>query len=225
MQTTTIERFAVPDPASEIAATKVWVFYNDIVSEHEVGTDGALGPGHWIDTKSVVKALDKTVRPEKAAVEEALEEPVFLPHRILCSTPKLLVWHVSPSKRPLVFTAKGLKQLSGVELQMPGMVFALVGTSLFAFAVKVASVTLKSRLYEAPFPNMFRDNRVCQGSMPKHGFAPADADKWTDSFFESKFTHQTFVQYWKGVAKGCTKDLKSTDKTLEDIFDDNLRNT
>ncbi len=221
----TIERFAIPDPANEIKATKVWVFYNDLVSEHEVQSDGTIGAGHWIDTESVVKSLDQTVRPEKAAITAKLETPVFLPHRILCSTPKLLVWYVAPSKRPLVFTSNGLKSLSGKELQVPGMVFALDGTDLYAFSIKETTLTPKSRLREAPFPNMFGRNRVCKGSMPKHGIAPANAEGWTDSYFESKFTHNTYVKYWKAVAKGQNPPLKLTDQTLEDIFDDNLRNT
>lgn len=220
-----VERFAVQNEACEITAQRIWVFYNSHIAEHAIAKNGVVSPAKWVDTKAVLKRLDRTHRPAKAKKEA----PCFLPYHILCATADRLVWYVPPSKRTLSFTGKDLIHLSGKEVSIPGMVFSVEDQSISAsspnavrtvikgvFAVIDGKPTPLTILHEAPFPNCHRNGGLCHGSMKRYGVLPSDAELWTDSFFQSSFTHNTDTKYWNAVAKGKSPKLKATDKTIED---------
>lgn len=218
--TTTIEVAPVTDPGARITATKVWVFYGSnyetaSIAEHGVNGSGVVGPAKWLDEASVRKEIMSWKEREQENTA-----PAYLPHRILSSSSTRLVWFVPAAKQSLAFTSPKLEPLSGKPLPVPPLVFSAGAGSLTVFALARDDCPgPATRLYEAPFPNTYTDGSVCLGSMPRHGVAPPDAEAWTDSFFESAFTHETFVKYWRAAAAGKkTPKLKPAGITLKDLI-------
>ena len=218
MQTATIERVAISPERDVKNATQVWVFYNSptgsrSIAEHKVKQDGTVGAGRWLSTKAVRKSiLSLEERQEQRA------DAAFIPYRILSTTDDRTVWHVPPAERSITFTAKRMQPLSGMR-QMPGLVFAAEKDKLYVYLVKDTELRPDTQLHIAPFPNIFGNNDVCNGSMPTYGSQPADIEDWTDAFFDSEFTHDTFFSWWSAVAKGKTPKLpKKADLTINDII-------
>ena len=216
---TTVEIIPVADEGENISATKAWVFYGNIsygrasISEHAINK-GVVGAAQWLDASKV--------REEIMSWQEREEEeisPRYLPYHILSSTSDSLVWFVPSSKRSLTFTAPALKSLSGKSLTVPSLVFQVKGSRLLVHAIRSSKCpALDSPLYDSPFPNMMTGGSVCTGTMEKHGVKPSDAEAWTDSFFESAFTHSAYVKYWKSVSKGEKPKLRPANLTLKDFI-------
>lgn len=217
MPKTTIERFPVRNDSDSIKANRVWVFYaSNQVAERTVSDDGSLGAAKWVDTEAVIKQLDKIHRPKKAKAEAAS----FLRYRILAASSGQLVWYVPPTQRTLSFTHSKLKSLSGKMLPMPGCIFSVKGQSLSVFAVSNDTIEPTTELCGMPLPNVYRHSGVCQGSMPRHGTDLSDAEKWTDAFFDSEFTHNTFGNYWRGILKGEPHKLTPLKLNLADCINE-----
>ena len=227
MPKSTIEMCPVLDPGMQVKANKAWVFYSSYngtsISEHAIDSSGNAGPAKWLDAEGI--------RKESMSWKERQEQqsPCFLPYRLLSSTEDEVVWYVPSSKRAVAFTAPEHAKHHGQLLDMPHMVFRArvrAGlTELKLFTLKSEPKGMADKLFVSPFPNTYKDGGVCLGSTVKHGVRPADAEKWTDAFFNSKFTHGSYVKYWTAVAKGKAPKLKPTTVTLGHLINGHIEDT
>lgn len=166
----------------------------------------------------LLKELDRHHRPKVAKKREKEDRPAWLPYRILCHGSRKLVWHVPASERSLSFTEPKMKAFSG-QHPVPPLVFSVTEGRMSVAAIKErATIDQDTSLYQAPFPNIYKGGGLCHGSMRKYGHAPADAEKWTEAFFGSAFTHRQFFNYWQAIKAGEKPTaLKPLNLTLKDL--------
>lgn len=171
------------------------------------------GAGHAFATKHYVEEVQgrPTIRPgqpftdvDYMALVQALA-PARRPgvrwhdHRVLADGLGRTIWWAPPQRRSLFF--KQSKQASGTfdgkgVCPTPGLVFMAVDADLFVYAFKGASIpTPDTKLYQAPFFNVWSRGQVCRGSAvaPKRD-GSADLDSWERMFFGSYFTHPNFTE-------------------------------
>lgn len=89
------------------------------------------------------------------------------------------VWYNKPEKRSLFFHKD--TGIPDGQMCVPGLVYVASATSLSVFAFKGNKP--KSKLFKAPFFNIYDDGRVCLGS--------AKVDKPTE------LTYESIVRYWE----------------------------
>lgn len=213
-----VETIEAEPIVSELDATHAFFLYRShygneaFISSHQI-SDGIVGPGQWIEPSGFLSEMDKLNRPKKAKADT----PAWIPYRILSVGRDHLSWLVPSGQRFMSFTEPRMRKLSG-KLKAPALVFCCKPGGLHVRAVKSSSVTPSTPLYEAPFPNLYDGGRVCLGTMPKHGCLPADAERWTDAFFGSDFTHFTYQKYWSAVKAGKKPELKPTTQTIQDLL-------
>lgn len=102
-----------------------------------------------------------------------------------------MVWFLPPSNQKLHFS-KELKIKSGV-VNLPGFVFVAHKDELYIYAVKTNKrPDLNTRLYKAPFHNIYEDGEVCMGNVIKNKrteFVHTEMERWQNRFFNSEFSH------------------------------------
>lgn len=219
----TVRRAEAQPEVIGASASRTIVIYGDgtgnFASVHDIDKQGIVGPGTWLDSKAFLHEVDCLHRPKKAEAREKAEQPVWLPYTILAASTSCLIWHVPHGYRDLRFTEPRMAALSG-RYHVPGLVFKADSSKrIEVYAVKgKASPSIKAPLCEAPFPNLYTGGKVCTGSMPTYGCAPTDAEKWTESFFGSAFSHYTYFKYWTARKAGKNPALKPTKQTIEDLL-------
>jgi PRTRC genetic system protein B len=113
----------------------------------------------------------------------------YLSPTILSVSPRLTWWRPA-SLAPMWFRGKDLER-NGVAVQ-PGLVFQASEEGLKVFAVKSRTrPTPTSRLWQAPYPNVWAQGGVCLGNArrPKVVGATALTQAWEAAFWGSAFTH------------------------------------
>ncbi|MEG1544001.1 MAG: PRTRC system protein B [Tannerellaceae bacterium] len=89
------------------------------------------------------------------------------------------VWYNKPERRNLLFSKEA--GISDGQMWIPGLVYVASATTLSVFAFKGNKP--KSKLFKAPFFNIYDSGKVCLGS--------AQVDK------PSELTYERIVQYWE----------------------------
>lgn len=135
--------------------------------------------------------------------------------RLLAKGLGRMVWWAPPKKRSLFFKKSGHNQATfdgrGI-CPNPGLVFMATDKDLYIYAFKGASApTPETRLYQAPFFNVWSRGQVCVGNAARpQNERRDDLDAWERMFFGSHFTHPNFTQkdrltigadpavFWKG---------------------------
>lgn len=110
-----------------------------------------------------------------------------------------MIWWSPPQKRSLFFKKSTYNPETfdgrGV-VACPGLVFMATEREMFVYAFKGADApTRKTKLYQAPFFNVWSRGKVCVGNadVPKEDRRD-DPDAWERMFFGSHFTHPNFTQ-------------------------------
>lgn len=102
-----------------------------------------------------------------------------------------MVWYLPPSNQKLHFS-KELKIKSGV-VNLPGFIFMVQKDDLFIYAVKTDKrPDLNTRLYKAPFHNIYENGCVCLGNVIQNKrteFIHTEMERWQNRFFNSEFSH------------------------------------
>lgn len=187
-----------------------------------------VAPGELVET-SFVKHLMTSMLGE-LAVE-------ILPENVLVRTTRQLVWWTRPAIRPMFYykqKSPELAELSGKKYPQPALLFSTNdGGDLTVRALKEAKRPTKdTRLYLAPYWNVYDSGDVCIGTMR----TPRTCDLgsmalWEKAFFESEFNHQNthkpltvhprgFVALWKeicGKKAFPVKYLADAGETLQDF--------
>jgi PRTRC genetic system protein B len=135
-----------------------------------------------------------------------------------------MIWWSPPQKRSLFFKKSTYNPETfdgrGV-VACPGLVFMANEREMFVYAFKGADApTRKTKLYQAPFFNVWSRGKVCVGNadVPKEDRSD-DPDAWERMFFGSHFTHPNFTQkdrlivganppqFWAGQLKKPSKQF------------------
>lgn len=144
-----------------------------------------LGPGTPVSKRSVKAALTALGEQSEGGLS-------FLAGEVLARNDQQVVWWEPPKLKRMWFNTKEcLGQRTGSAWQ-PGLVFAYcVNGGLKVWAVRGKKrPTVATKLYQAPYHNVWEDGQVCTGSMvlPKRIDEGTQATV-TNSFFGSNFTH------------------------------------
>jgi PRTRC genetic system protein B len=166
---------------------------SSIAIEHDVEPGPRLGAGRPV-TASFIEAMLLSMETSTLT---------YVPPNVIATGRNAFAWFVPSASRRLLFDRchdESVQAFDGKLLPQPPLVFVVRNRSLYIYAVpNNERPTLKTKLWHAPYFNVFEDHRVCLGSMnlPKT-IDPAQADEWTDAFFRSNFTHLSGGKNWEG---------------------------
>lgn len=182
-------------------------------SVHAVSEDDAGALNIEAGTPATVQGLQDLfdgLNPEKS------DRPQFIESNILSRGARWLVWWAKPSVRRVWFQADKIGEKSA-EVPNPGLVFAVTPAGVSVFALKGKGRPRPgTRLYQAPYYNVWEGGKLCVGSarVPE-GALRDDPAAWERMFFESKFTHPNVhtkggliahrrgpVSFWKEMLAG-----------------------
>ncbi|MEJ8838149.1 PRTRC system protein B [Ramlibacter sp. AN1133] len=119
--------------------------------------------------------------------------------RVLARGLGRMLWWSPPMKRSFFFrkSQHNPRTFDGRALcPCPGLVFLAAAGELYVYAFKgSAAPTRATRLYQAPFFNVWSRGKVCVGNA---GVPPQDRSEdpqaWEQMFFGSHFTHPNFTE-------------------------------
>ena len=162
-----------------------------------------IGAGRALDRGQLRNVCSRLVK--SARVRSGI-----LPEGVLSVGLDFVVWWQRPGLRTHFFDCRvsdgaSVGKRSGVA-PAPGLVFVAKKKELWVYAVRGNErPTADTPLFHAPLMNVWKDGRVCTGSMqiPESSLAQAVAD-WERSFWDSNFSHPNHdkvVKYAGGIHK------------------------
>lgn len=159
----------------------------------------------------------------------------ILPPNILSFGVNHTVWYVPPHERTVFFDCKeGVGKRAG-KTPHPALIFAVCRNEWSVFAIKTRQrPTAATKLYNAPYMNVWKEGGICTGSTPLPNESVAETvDQWVQAFFDSNFSHPNHdkvVRYeggchafWKDALDGKYRKFpnavltNSATKTLGDL--------
>lgn len=210
----------------------------DIYVEHfDMDKNGNPVNAHPL-TVQEASALAKSLQTEKEKNTAFLKSEGILPSHILHINPSTekgtVVWYTKAKQQQLYFV-EGLQIPSGIA-SVPPMIWQASKNSLTVFALTSdRRPTVKTKLYHAPFFNIYEDGKVCMGTVSIDIKNSASVEEFTCSwehyFFNSYFSHLlgsnnpvkgNCVALWKSLVnsdKPFPKEvLKLKNKTLKNLL-------
>lgn len=142
-----------------------------------------------LDYLALVKALEPAQRPGMQWNDS----------RVLAHGMGRTIWWAQPMQR-ILFFRKSTHNSSTFDgkgvCPSPGLVFLATDKALYVYAFKGAGApTPETKLYQAPFFNVWSRGQVCHGSAAAPDAERAgDLDAWERMFFGSYFTHPNFTE-------------------------------
>jgi len=137
-----------------------------------------------------------------------------------------LIWKVKSTIRKLIFD-KSLN-ISNKEKITPHLIFKLKGKRLYVYSVKTYNIKIDSKLYYAPFHNIYENGNVCMGNVKINFNLKYIDDLINDienKFFNSKFTHLNHKLFknninvlWNRNSFKIKDNLTRYNKNLKDIL-------
>jgi len=199
----------VTSNSSLVEMTKAILFYSSrassdlVISLHDIEhVDGkpTIMEGKLASQRSI-KAFIRQVMGQKQKLALA-----FLPSNILAQDDHNVVWWVPPGKRRIFFNSSADKMSNiNAEIELPGLVFALIESNWYVVAVEGTSrPELTSRVFFSPFFNVWDNHQICVGStrVPKNRMK---VEQWTAAFFSSAFTHNNYKSKGSLLTDGSTR--------------------
>jgi PRTRC genetic system protein B len=161
----------------------------------------------------------------------------MIPENVIALGPSRIAWFERSSMRPLFF-ATGLKDpalqaLSGLTFPQPALLWLASPSNLSVYALESDErPTPKTKLFKAPYWNVFTTHKVCIGSMPlPEDITPSSVNAWSAAFFASRFTHNAggiiintqhgyteFLESIRGATDFPRAALAKTKLTLADVI-------
>ena len=162
---------------------------------HDISISGknpVLNPGRLAthdDLKTLVSGLAESL---------SLSVPTWIEPTMLAMGAGRMLWYSPAGKRAMFFKESiAQKSVKGQGVvPTPGLVWMVMQGQLYVYAFKgVDRPTQQTKLYQAPFFNVWSQGKVCVGNaeMPT-GDDVAIPEKWVKGFFGSLFTHPNFTQ-------------------------------
>ncbi len=183
------------------------------------------------------QVLSKSLNTKELKNNACFVPKGILPTTILKVNPSdngHVIWYTKPQKRRLFFTEK-LEIPNGVA-PLPGLIFKATKNQLSVYALKgTRRPTLKTKLYYAPFFNVYESGCICMGTVDikvaKSESLEEFTHLWEELFFNSYFSHllddynpikENIVSFWKDLINADkpfpNEVLKSNNKTLNDFI-------
>lgn len=144
-----------------------------------------------------------------------------------------LIWYVKGK------IASYLTKNKEDTLYYPNLLFMYNNRQMYIYSFIDNVVTNDTKLYKAPFPNIYEDNSMCFGNMNIDKFIHFDLEKTmlslTDSFFNSKFneymsgnrtdhnTDNIFKRILNKDIQFPIKELVALNKTVKSLLNDKIR--
>ena len=187
------------------------------------------------ETKILIKALTLNSKKEKS--QDFLKSKGILPTNILHINPSengSVLWYTKAMKRQLYFV-ENLEIPNGIA-EIPPMLWFANRRSLSVFVLSNnRRPTEKTKLYHAPFFNVYENGKVCMGTVDvniqKSASVEEFTEKWEDYFFNSYFSHLmnehnpingNCVNLWRNLVNTGKifpkKVLKTTNKILKNLL-------
>lgn len=166
------------------------------------GSTGSAATVHEIARDRTGPVIQPGVGLGKAELHQILlallgsrSKALFLPESILCLSPTQMAWWCQSQNCEIFFKARDaddkVNKLSGKKVQHPNLVFVATPGKLRVFALaKAERPTPETKLYVAPYWNVFRDGHMCQGDVKyPESLLPQNLQAFEAAFFDSIFTH------------------------------------
>lgn len=206
------------------------------VESYNIDDNGFPINGHPLSSKesrSLVKALDTSGDSRRSY----LKPKGLLAENILFINPEsggFALWYTPEQQAGLLF-----RENLGIPCGMawiPPLLWKATKESLYVYALQdTGKPTLKSALYDAPFFNLYKDGKVCMGTVKlkfKEDCNLEDfTEQWQYYFFNSYFSHLlqqrspvkgNVVSLWQSLVCTDTKFplevLTKNDITLKDLI-------
>lgn len=126
------------------------------------------------------------------------------------------VWYRKPEKRNIFFT-EDLEIPSGL-VSVPGLVYKVENKDLYVFSYVAKRLTSKTRLYRAPFFNVYDSGKICLGNAkirkPQECTYSGIMEYWEDMFWKSEFSHLLGPNPVCSNLSSLYKKLINTDKAF-----------
>lgn len=219
------------------------VFYEtkghaDVYVEHfDMDKNGNPINAHPLTVREA-NALAKSLKTYTDKENAFLKSKGILPTKILYINPNpdkaWVIWYTKPQKRDLFFI-DGLG-LSNGKAHVPPMLWKASKNSLSIYALSTnRRPTEKTKLYDAPFFNVYKNGQVCMGTVnidiKKSASIQEFIHAWEKYFFNSYFSHLMHnhnpikgncVNLWKELIaseKEFPKEvLKPNSQTLQNLL-------
>jgi PRTRC genetic system protein B len=206
------------------------------VESYDIGKYGNPINAHPLTYRETMQlsALFQTTEELKTGY---LQSRGVLPNRVLYINPQqsgYAVWYTPPQEVPLFFaSALGIASGRG---KVPAMVWKAGRNELMVYALKGnKKPQSKTKLYHAPFFNVYADGRVCMGTVRIKITESARLEDlmglWEKYFWNSYFSHlmnefnpvtENIVQLWQTQVSSDdsfpTEVLKPTSFTLQNLL-------
>jgi PRTRC genetic system protein B len=164
------------------------------------GNGEALATLHKVRNRQLLAGKSLSVQDveELFHSDHQRQKMVFLPPEVIAWSRNEVVWFEKSRTRPIYFNApepkrRFLNKISGKNVIWPNLVFKISRNHISCWAVKSrAKPNQETKLYNAPFTNIFTDHRFC----PPNEFHEIHeenmidfARKAVDVFFRGHFSH------------------------------------
>ncbi|MRI64571.1 PRTRC system protein B [Ornithobacterium rhinotracheale] len=222
-------------PKSAFVVYKNTTNNNCYIEHFDIDEQGRMMNAHPLSVRES-ENLSKALTTKEERNKTFLKPKGVIPTNVLHINPSekgSLIWYTKTRKQNLYFI-ESLGIPSG-QAFVPPLLWKATKQSLSIYALKSnRRPTAKTKLYYAPFFNVYQNGNVCMGSVnidiKKTTSLEDFIQAWETYFFNSYFSHlQNFnpingncVSLWKQLInteeKFPLEELKSNNKTLKDIF-------
>lgn len=206
------------------------------VESYDIGKHGNPINAHPLTFKETLQ-LSSLFQAAEEMKTGYLRSRGVIPNKVLYVNPQqggYAVWYTPPQEVPLFFaSALGINSGRG---KVPAMVWKAGREELAVFAIKATKKPhSKTKLFHAPFFNVYTEGRVCMGTVRINITESARLEdfvgQWENYFWNSYFSHlmgefnpvtENIVQLWQAqVSTGRifpTQILKPTNFTLQNLL-------
>lgn len=209
---------------------------NCYVEAFDMDEDGFMVNAHPLATtesRALAKALDVSDALKKAF----LRPKGLMPSNVLYINPEqngFAIWHTPPMSANLFFAPQ--LDIPNGTANLPHLLWVAAKSGLQVFALKdTDQPTLDTELYHAPFFNLYKNGKVCMGTVKvkvnEHSYLEEFMSQWQEYFFNSYFSHhigghqptkKNLRTLWKGLMNTKKKfpqsALLQTKFTLKDLL-------
>lgn len=151
----------------------------------KIDKDGRLSEKKPLTRNSIKSIVETFYEKEEKTIS-------ILPTNLLFLNRDIIIWHTPSMQRELFFDIESIPD--GIAC-IPAMLWIINNSKLSVFALKTnARPTLDTKIFKAPFHNIYMDGSVCMGTA-MHPERKIDTDinkliiKWELSFWHSRFSH------------------------------------
>lgn len=163
------------------------------VTRHDINEQGELLGGEWLDDDEILKSVNM-ISEVSEVNKHVADDFTLLPENLLLDNHKFIAWY-KPSCQHTIFIGED----GYFNLPHPALIFAATknGNRLFVMALKSNKrPTLACEVFNAPLPNFYKDNHICNGSAPFPAFvSPTVIPELEAILFESRYTAFKYASF------------------------------